>query len=313
MTPFGLKAIKSPLACLLLFILMTGCQRGRNGRLPASTGQPYEVVVEGDTDSIVTKMLTADIPGLPQSEPLCNLIQVKKGKTRGSFLLVRNRVEVDISPHNKALEVKMSRDENATPQTVVRIKAASVEQLRTKLDGEKLRALIDQHELRHLSTLVKRNPEKQQLVQKLFGLDMKIPASMDASKKAKNFLWLSNNSSFGMQSLLFMRVKNERRGKGKNESFADMEAQVDSILRKNMLGETDDMYMEVPNLAERGLWEMKGDAMGGPYVMKVFPATRGEATQEGDGRIVVIGFVYAPEMKKRNLLKQLEAVLTTIK
>ena len=46
---------------------------------------------------------------------------------------------------------------------------------------------------------------------------------------------------------------------------------------------------------------MKGDAMGGPYVMR----------QAGD--VVVIGFVYAPEMKKRNLIKQLEAVLTTIK
>jgi len=29
--------------------------------------------------------------------------------------------------------------------------------------------------------------------------------------------------------------------------------------------------------------------------------------------LVIIGFVYAPEMKKRNLIKQLEAVLTTIR
>ena len=27
------------------------------------------------------------------------------------------------------------------------------------------------------------------------------------------------------------------------------------------------MYMVIPHLSERGLWEMKGDAMGGPYVM----------------------------------------------
>ena len=46
---------------------------------------------------------------------------------------------------------------------------------------------------------------------------------------------------------------------------------------------------------------MKGDAMGGPYVM----------AQMGDA--VVLGFVYAPEMKKRNLIKQMEAVLTTIR
>ena len=41
----------------LIFILLTSCDiTGKNRKKPASTGQPYEVVLEGDTDSIVTKM-----------------------------------------------------------------------------------------------------------------------------------------------------------------------------------------------------------------------------------------------------------------
>ena len=72
---------------------------------------------------------------------------------------------------------------------------------------------------------------------------------------------------------------------------------------------------------ERGLWDMKGDAMGGPYLMKVLPMSKGKIVTPRsyyrqptriDSRIVVIAFVYAPEMKKRNLTKQLEATLSTI-
>ena len=71
----------------LIFVLLTSCDiTGKNRKKPASTGQPYEVVLEGDTDSIVTKMLTEDVTGLPQPEPLCRLIQVKKGKTQAGFL-----------------------------------------------------------------------------------------------------------------------------------------------------------------------------------------------------------------------------------
>ena len=314
------ESIKFPLALLLLLILMTGCQKGRNGQLPASTGQPYEVVVEGDTDSIVTQILTADVPGLPQPEPLCNVINVKRGQLKGSYLMVRTRIVVEIDPRNKEFSAKSSKDVNASPQLVIRIKAKSAEQLRAMLynkaaskEGEPsqdeeasknaqlLRNLIDQSELQHLASLIKQNPEKQKEVKRMFGLNMKIPASLDASKKAKNFLWLSNNASTGMQNLLIFKASNSEKKASNNEQKARNSEQIDSILKRNMVGETDNMYMIIPQLRERGLWEMKGDAMGGPYVMK------------RKGNIVVIAFVYAPEMKKRNLTKQLEAVLSTIR
>lgn len=294
-------------ACCMSF--MTSCFDGKNGK-PTSTGQPYEVVLEGDTDSIVAQMLTADVPCLPQPEPMFNIIQVRKGKTASLYQMVRNRVVVDVNARNKGYAVKKTEDENASPQIVIRISAQSVEQLKAHLDGKKLCRLLDQHELDHLAVIIKQNVEKQKQVKQLFGIDMKIPLDMDASKKARNFMWLSNNANSGMQSLLFLRVKSKE-GRVKdslaNNSYADLKTDVDSILRKNMLGETSDMYMRIPVLSERGLWEMEGDAMGGPYVMKRVHGVRKNED------IIIVGFVYAPEMKKRNLIKQLEAVLTTVK
>lgn len=302
----------------LIFLLLTSCDlTGKNRKKPASTGQPYEIVLEGDTDSIVTRILTEDVPALPQPEPLCKLIQVKKGKTKGSYLLVRTRIIVNIT--DKDFAVKLSHDENAAPQNIIRINARSVQQLRERLNGEKLRQIVDEAELKHLAEIISNNPSKQnkemqEEVKKTFGLDMKIPVSMNASKKAKDFIWISNNASTGMQNLLVMKVKSEERRAGKEKSEerrmknsnafhvnVNDKAQIDSILRTNMPGETDSMYMTIPVLLERGLWEMKGDAMGGPYVMHRIH------------NLYVIGFVYAPEMKKKILIKQLEAAISTIK
>lgn len=289
-------------------ILISSCRGGKNG-VPDSIGQPYEVVLEGDTDSIVAQMLMTDVPCLPQPEPMFSIIHVRKGKTSSLYQMVRNRVVVDVDARNKGYAVKKTEDENASPQIVIRISAQSVEQLKAHLDGEKLCRLLNQHELEHLAAIIKQNVEKQKKVKQLFGIDMKIPLDMDASKKSKNFLWLSNNANSGMQSLLFLRVKSEEK-RVKNSfadsSYDDLKTEVDSILRKNMLGETDGMYMFIPQLADRGLWEMEGDAMGGPYVMRCVHQAKSAYS------IVVIGFVYAPEMKKRNLVKQLEAVLSTI-
>ena len=292
----------------LIFLLLTSCGlTGKNRKKPASTGQPYEIVLEGDTDSIVTRILTEDVPALPQPEPLCKLTQVKKGKTKGSYLLVRTRIIVNIT--DKDFAVKLNHDENAAPQNIIRINASSVQQLRERLNGEKLRQIVDEAELKHLAEIISNNPSKQnkemqEEVKKTFGLDMKIPVSMNASKKAKDFIWISNNASTGMQNLLVMKVKSEERRMKNSNAFhvnVNDKAQIDSILRANMPGETDSMYMTIPVLLERGLWEMKGDAMGGPYVMHRIH------------NLYVIGFVYAPEMKKKILIKQLEAAISTIK
>ena len=325
---FARRATKLPLISLLLYILLSGCNRGKENQLPKSTGMPYEVVLEGDTDSIVTKMLTEDVTGLPQPEPLCRLIQVKKGKTRGNYLLVRTRIVVNIGERDfgeqnigeRDFSVTLHHDENAAPQNIIRITAQSAQQLRERLNGEKLRHIVDEVELKHLADIISGNPSKQNRemqdeIKKMFGIDMKIPAAMNASKKAKDFIWISNNASSGMQNLLVMKVKSEERraGKGKvkseerrmknsNAFHVNDKALIDSILRTNMPGETDSMYMVIPHLSERGLWEMKGDAMGGPYVMRRI-----------HNNLYIIAFVYAPEMKKKILIKQLEAAISTIK
>lgn len=339
------KYLRLFLAICFVFMLAC-CKDGKSNRLPESIGQPYEVVLEGDTNRIVTAILQESVPDMPQPEPMFNIIQVRKGKLTSLYQTVRNRVVVDVDKRNRDFEVKISQDVNAAPQVIIRIKAQTVEQLKSRLDGMRLRQILDESELKHLASVIRQNVEKQKEVKRLFGIDMKIPLDMDASKKAKDFVWYSNNTNSGMKNLLIFKINSSEKTPSARENHSSREnlsaggnlssketssgteeypsngislsladkVQIDSVLQKNMLGETDEMYMIIPRLGERGLWEMEGDAMGGPYVMKIIRRQKnGKISGRKNEIIVVIGFVYAPEMKKRNLIKQLEAVLTTIR
>lgn len=339
------KYLRLFLAICFVFVLAC-CKDGKSNRLPESIGQPYEVVLEGDTNHIVTAILQESVPDMPQPESMFNIIQVRKGKLTSLYQTVRNRVVVDVDKRNRDFEVKISKDVNAAPQVIIRIKAQTVEQLKSRLDGMRLRQILDELELKHLASVIRQNVEKQKEVKRLFGINMKIPLDMDASKKAKDFVWYSNNTNSGMKNLLIFKINSSEKTPSARENHSSREnlsaggnlssketssgteeypsngislsladkVQIDSVLLKNMLGETDEMYMIIPRLGERGLWEMEGDAMGGPYVMKIIRRQKnGKISGRKNEIIVVIGFVYAPEMKKRNLIKQLEAVLTTIR
>lgn len=86
--------------------------------------------------------------------------------------------------------VRLSHDENAAPQNIIRITARSAQQLQERLNGERLRQIVNEVELKHLADIVSSNPSKQNKemqdeIKKMFGIDMKIPVSMNASKKQK--------------------------------------------------------------------------------------------------------------------------------
>ena len=93
-------------------------------------------------------------------------------------------------------------------------------------------------------------------------------------------------------------------------------------MKENIPGESPGMYMttvaptmecfntEIEGqraMKIQGLWEMKGDMMGGPFVGLAIPDSLRQRT------LVAEAFVYAPEQKKRNMMRQLEATLYTVK
>ena len=56
----------------------------------------------------------------------------------------------------------------------------------------------------------------------------------------------------------------------------------------------------------RGLWTLEGGFMGGPFISYAF------IDPETSRAVMVTGFVYAPREEKRELLRQVEALMYTV-
>ena len=311
-------------AISLFTVLLTACNGNR--LQPRSGGRLYETLVVGDTNGIVQRALSTDVTALPQSEPDFDVSAVAHNGLNTTLQLSRNIVITDInSAHYSTVKITYEKDIYAHPQMVVNLKAPSAAALRQALngrEGQQLRQLLERSELNFtLSQLQnKRNTRLEETIRKMFGITLWVPLDMTGSRRGRNFLWISNNSATAMQNLVIYQLKGkplQRSGKDMTHVFTTLR---DSVMKSNIKGETDTMFMQtsaLPVVVEtsrergqnlitfRGLWEVRGDAMGGPFVSHV--------VEHNGNTLVAEAFVFAPGKKKRNYLRQLEAVLYTLK
>lgn len=315
-----------PCLCMVAIMLLFASCNEPKGLLPPSGGRLYEVLLVGDKDDIVKKVLQEDVSGLPQSEPQFDVSSIDESRFNQSVSMARNIVQVDIDPKlYSGVRLRYEKDVWAQPQMVVHVNAPSVKMLRDSISRivPALLRLLNRAEINKSVAMLKtsRNIRAEKLVKKMFGIEMWIPQDMMASRRGKNYLWLSNNSPSVMTNLVIFKAKDRN-----------------SILYEGIKGETDSMHMQIvegtvssalsfrtdkdekfwlahktdstlPIMLYRGLWAMTGDDMGGPFVSRTVYIDKKGRRQH----LVVEGFVFAPGKKKRNAIKQLEAALYTIK
>lgn len=296
------------LIMLFAAVTLAACNRGKQTMLPDSGGRPYEVVVIGDSDSILYKVLSAPVGSLPQPEPSFDVSMA--AAMNATLRLARNIVVIEADTKLNQIKVKYERNIYAEPQLIVRISTPSTAALKNAMQlqnaADDMRNLIKRNEMKNAVMRLehKHNTKLEAEVRKMFGIDMRIPADMQASRKGKDFIWISNDSPTAMTNICIYTSENR-----------------DSVMQTNIKGETDDMYMTTVKgsvvtteltvdksvrTVRRGLWEMHGDAMGGPFVQHIIKRSDKQRT------IVAEAFVYAPGTKKRNLLFNTEAALYTI-
>lgn len=301
------------LALLSLLGTLAAC-REKVSLLPKSGGRPFEVLVVGDRDSLLRKVLSADVEGLPQSEPSFDVSATDSAHFAGALRLARSIVTVNIDPNlYTATRIRYEKNVYAKPQIMVYIGAPSTKVLAQGLAAQApmLRQLLNRFEANAAIALLshKRNIEAEKTIGKLFGVEMWIPMDMVSSKQGKDFLWLSNNSPTGMQNIVLYRSPAPQ----STNHYIHLR---DSVMRLHIKGETDAMFMRTVKttvtgsltkekghtiMVHKGLWEMEGDDMGGPFIAHT------------QGHLTVEAFVFAPGMKKRNLLRRTEAALYTLK
>jgi len=306
-----------------VFAALSACNGGSASLLPDSGGRPYEVLVVASDNAaglLLDSVLSQDTPCLPQAEPMFDVSLTDSSHFNSVAKLARAVVIVSVNP-DVFTTTRMRYDKNvwAKPQIVVYVSTPDAASLRgfMSMAGSKLVQLLTRSELNVSIKRVSagRNQMADSLIFNVAKRRMHVPTAMKSSKRGLDFVWLSDNATSGMSSICVYAYS------GLDVSIERFVSMRDSIMKLNMPGERDGMYMQTVHeglscntelvrrrsvMIVRGLWEMRNDAMGGPFVAHI---TADSARQRV---IVAEAFVYAPEMKKRNLMRQNEAALYTM-
>ena len=324
-----MKRFSFYLSLIFVVSVLASCQKdGKSIVTPVSSGRPYEVLVVADDkcwnspDSALFHVLDTDVPGLPQPERSFRISRIRPEYFDRSTRLFRNIIIVDIQDIYTQTKFKYIRDAYSSPQMIMTIQAPNQQEFADYVskNGQVIIDFFTRAEMnRQVKLLEKKHSELiSTKVQSLFDCDIWMPVELESYKVGKDFLWASSN----LNDLNFVMYSYPFRDKNTftKEYFIHKR---DSVMKVNLPGEREGMYMETSdsiflttrNIAvkgdyafeARGLWEMKNDAMGGPFVSQM-------RVDRANARVVVVeGFVYNPGKLKRDQVRRLNAALYTLK
>lgn len=313
----------------MLLVIMGACSSGAVMR--NATGFAYEIVVTMDragwdapAGKAIKAELVSDIPGLPQAEPAFKVTYVIPDQFNGLLMYVRNILIVKID-ETQFTKVSLNYENNrwAKGQVVMTLTAP---------DEESILEYVEKHprNIVEFFTQCERNRTIEQLeksfspvvaehVKSRFNVQLNAPGNMTYYRDTTGFFWASNNANTGRSDIVVYDFPY----KDANTFTAEyLIAKRDSVMKQNMPGAFPDSYMATdtawvtyaPTTVNgkycgvlRGLWYMKGDMMGGPFVSHA-------RLDEKNNRVVVVeGFVFAPETDKRNFIRRIESALYTLR
>lgn len=320
-------------SCILLII---GCDSGEKKTvIVKSKGLPSELLLvvdksiwETDVQDTLKQITEGSVPGLMQNESMFRVTRIFSKDYERVYVSMHSKLFVHLDPKLQKPMMGINRNVTARPQIEVTVNAPNLDELRGFLsrNAERIQQIIadEQIEMRTQQLNKKYSKKVSDDLQKVLEMTIRVPENLIATKKAKNFLW--GGSNLNQKDLNIVVYTLPWDGITDVLTPEYYVAHRDSVMKENIPGSREDQWMQTTREKDfplvisnvrmidgkmvqevRGLWEMRNGALGGPFVS----LTRIDSTEH---RVIVTeGFVYSPSTDKRDLVRQMEAALRTLK
>lgn len=322
---------------LLAVVLLAACsgEGEKKMALASSKGLPSELLLvvdkevwDSDLQDSINGIVKAQVPGLMQVEELFRVTRIFSKGYAATHTTFHTKLFIKV---DKTLDKPMMgtrRNEYAKPQLELVVAAPSLDVLREylMLNSERIKEILVESQIEKRVELLRKKYSKKvdDDLKEVLGMSVRAPENMRATKKGERFLWGGTNLLAKDLNLVVYTYD------WHGEDLLDTDRYVekrDSVMKHNIPGSNEGQWMQTVREREhkrplvecaereingrkvmeaRGLWEMRNGALGGPFVSisRVDTAAR---------RVIVgEGFVYSPSTDKRDLVRQMEAVLRTL-
>lgn len=324
--------MKAILVNLVLAFLLYSCgYQDSSGSKKSITGKAGEMVVvisntawDDTPGNIVRETLAQPLPGLPQDEPLFDLVQVPHEAFKEIFQSTRNIIQTRIAPIVENPGVFYTDNVWAQPQATIQINARTKDEFvqlfkenSTQIIGYFLKAERDRitqnYAQMHDKAVSNTLSEK-------YDINLHVPPGFVISQEKQDFVWIRYETPEISQAIMLYWFPYTSDSTFTRDYLLHKR---DSILRANVPGPVDGSFMATERRWEpmfqitkhsgnyaadmRGLWRVENDFMGGPFIMLA------ELDAYRQRVVVADGYVYAPSKEKRNLARQVEAIVYSMR
>jgi hypothetical protein len=298
--------------------------------LPNVTGSTGDVMVvmnktlwDGGAGKALREEVAAVLIGMPQPEPAFDLQPVNPGGFRDILVSHRNIIIAAIDENIPEPAVTFERNRWAETQLVIRLTAPDSTSLAGIIsdNAEPIRQRINDAERERLTAWLTESAGKEKSIVRSGESTYEIikPAGYRTDFFREGLMIISAETQATTQSVI-VSVSERMSPRIGCIELADM---TEKITSAEIKGPDGGSYMVIEKqvtvscrsfrrnntdyIEMRGLWTLEGGFMGGPFISYAF------IDPETLRAVIVTGFVYAPRDKKRELLRQVEALMYTVR
>ena len=329
-----MKKLQLITLAIALVAILVSCKNKNGQSVDRSVGGTSEVLFvtqndeqwNGQMGQSVRDFFEQEQYGLPQPEKTFRVAHINIDALNDMFKKHRNLIIAEIVPELPNPIIESQYVWKAKPQYAIRIKAKDAETWVKIFDDQKdeLKKIFDKNERARFMDFFRpmANAKVMETLKNVYGFTMTVPEGYYVATNKDYCTWLRKeevDKSFG---LIVYQLPYKSTDDLNEENLI---ATCDSVLKKYIPGPADGSYMAldtefVPPYFEiipdfpagyavemRGQWKTEGEFMGGPYV--AYTIINPDATK----LITVMGYIYYPNKPKRDLLRQVETIIWSLK
>ncbi len=329
--------ISKLIVAVLLIIIIGGCNSGKgvnddpDNNKPNSNGKTSELLVvtgemywKGKIGKTIREFFRKPYEVIPQYEPAFTTPNIPPNKVKSKMFRIHRCIFiVDIDPTVSRTITETKKNLWSAPQRVIKITAKDENAFIKEFNDHKetFYALYHEIELERINRSFRSAEDLaiRRSLEKKYDLSMVFPLGYFIAKSHDDFVWIRKETPNYSQAILISTFPYTDTSVFANENIVKRR---NALTKRHVPGPTDGSYMITSKtifptskavnfkgmyaIETKGLWEVANDFMGGPFISYTF------VDQKRQRVIVVDGYVYAPKDGKRDLIKQMEAIIHTI-